>query len=114
MAKIYLPDTINNNQCVVVQSEGHLRVYSSRPNGTQQNVTYNDYYLRENYLKSSGSTTWNQYTTQNCLDNNQFTTDYWYRPDIWQSLICFYIIALVGIYLPFKIISRIFGRWLKI
>lgn len=114
MAKIYLPENINNNQCVVVQSEGHLRVYDSRPNGTQQNVNYRDYYIRENYLKSTNQTTWNVYTSINCLDSTQFTTDYWYRPDIWQSLICFIIMAYIMIYLPYKIVSRLFGRWLKL
>lgn len=115
MAKIYLPQQINSNQCVVVQNEGHLRVYNSRPNGQQQNnVSYTDFYIRDNYLQSSNTTTFNQYTSLNCLDNNQFTTDYWYREDICQSLICFVIIGGIGIYLPFKIISRMFGRWLKI
>lgn len=115
MAKIYLPETINQDQCVVVQSEGHIRVYDSRPNGyTQNNVSYRDYYLRENYLMSSNTTNFNTYTSLNCLDYNQFTNDYWYRPDIWQSLLCFFIIAIVCLYFPYKIISRMLGRWLKI
>lgn len=115
MAKIYLPEQINNNQCVVVQSEGHLRVYDRRPNGQQQtNVTFRDYYLRENYLMSSGTTDYSYYTTLNCLDNSQFVVDYWYRPDIWQSLICFIIMAIICLWLPYKIIARLFGRWLKL
>lgn len=114
MAKIYLPEEITNNKCVTVQSDGHLRVYDSRPNGYQQIVNYRDYYVRENYLMRSDTTTFSSYTSLNCLDNNQFTQDYWYRPDIYQSLICFIIIALVALYLPYKIISRIFGRWFKI
>lgn len=114
MARIYLPIEINQNQCVTIVSDGHIRVYSTRPNGTQQSVTYTDFYIRENYLQSNGSTNWNQYTTQNCVDHTQFTTDYFDRPDIWQSLICFAIIGLVGFYLPFKILGRMFGRWLKL
>ena len=115
MASIYLPEQINNNQCVVVQSDGHLRIYDRRPNGQQQSgVTYRDYYIRENYLMSSGSTDFGYYTSLNCLDNTQFTQDPYYRPDIWQSLICMVIIGLIGLYLPFKIISRMFGRWLKL
>lgn len=115
MAKIYLPESINNNQCVVVQGEGHIRVYDRRPNGSQiQGVTYRDYYLRENYLTSNNTTDFSYYTSLNCLDNNQFTNDIWYREDIYQSLICFIIMALIMFYLPFKIISRLFGRWLKL
>lgn len=114
MAKVYLPETINNNQCVVVQTDGRIRVYDSRPNGTQQNVTYRDYYLREDYLMTSSSTTWNAYTSITCMDSSQFTTDQWYRPDIWQTFICTFFIALIGFYLPFKIFARMFGRWLKL
>ena len=114
MAKIYLPIEVNSNQCPVVVSDGHIRIYDKIPNGTSQNVSYYDFYIRENYLESQGSTTWSPYTSQNCLDTSQFTTDFWYRPDIWQSLICFVIIGGIGIYLPYKIFSRVFGRWLKL
>lgn len=115
MAKLYLPVEVNQNQCAVVVSDGHIRIYSTRPNGqTQNNVSYTDFYIRENYLSSSGSTNWGSYTTQNCLDHTQFTTDKLYRPDIWQSFICYFILFIFCIYIPFRIISRIFGRWLKV
>ena len=114
MAKIYLPVEVNDNQCAVVVSDGHIRIYNSRPNGTNQNVTYTDFYIRENYLETTNSTNWNQYTTQNCMATSQFTTDIWYRPDIWQSLLSFFILAIVCLWFPYKIFSRILGRWLKI
>lgn len=115
MAKLYLPISVDNTQCAVVVSDGHIRVYDRIPNGTtQNNVHYYDFYVRENYLQSDNYTNWSSYTTQNCLDYEQFTEDFWYRPDIWQSLICFVIIGGIGIYLPYKIISRLFGRWLKL
>lgn len=115
MGKLYLPIEVNENQCPVVVSDGHIRVYNSIPNGSSQtNVQYWDFYVRENYLESTSTTNFSSYTNYNCLDSEQFTTDFWYRPDIWQSLICFVIIGGIGIYLPYKIISRLFGRWLKI
>lgn len=115
MGKIYLPIEVNSSQCPVVVSDGHIRVYDRVPNGTtQNNVTYTDFYIRENYLETNGSTNWNAYTTQNCVDRTQFSTDIWYRPDIGWSLICFVIIGGIGIYLPYKLISRLFGRWLKL
>ena len=115
MTKLYLPIEVKNNQCAVVVSDGHIRVYDSRPNGTQQNgVTYTDFYIRENYLSTTGSTNWNQYTTQQCVDYTQFSTDKWDRPDSWASLLSAFIITIICIWLPFKIISRMFGRWLKI
>lgn len=115
MGKLYLPIEVNSNQCPVVVSDGHIRVYDKIPNGTtQNNVHYTDFYIRENYLQTENTTNWSSYTTQNCVDREQFTTDFWYRPDIDKSLICFFIIAIVCLWLPYKIISRVFGRWLKI
>lgn len=113
MAKIYLPVEINN-QCVEIKENHIFRVYSSAPNGSQQNVNYTDYFIDFNYITNTGTETFTQDTTINCLNNEQFTTDYWYRLDIWQSLLCFLIIGLITLYLPYKIISRMLGRWLKI
>lgn len=115
MAKIYLPMEVNSNQCAVLVSDGHVRIYDRIPNGTtQNNVRYWDFYIRDHYLESNDSTNFSPYTSLNCLNNNQFTTDFWYRDDIWQSLLCYFIIAIVGLYLPYKIFSRFFGRWLKV
>lgn len=115
MGKIYLPIEVTQNQCPVVVSDGHIRVYDRVPNGTNiNNVRYWDFYVRENYLETTATTNYSSYTSYNCIDRTQFTTDFWYRPDIWQSLLCFVIIGGIGIYLPYKIISRLFGRWLKI
>lgn len=115
MAKIYLPIEVNSNQCPVVVSDGHIRVYDRIPNGTDiSNVHYYDFYIRENYLERQSTTNFNRYTSLDCLDTTQFVTDFWYRPDIWQSLLCFVIIGGIGFYLPYKIISRLFGRWLKL
>ena len=115
MARIYLPDEIDNSQCVVFQSDNVLRVYDSVPRGTIENgVTYIDYYLDYNYLKTNGTVNFDLNTSFDCMDINQFTTDKWDRPDIWQSLICFIIIAIICLWIPFKLISRLFGRWLKL
>lgn len=114
MAKMYLPIEVNDTQCITIVSDGHVRIYDKIPNGTSQRANYTDFYIRDNYLSSSGQEDFSQWTTKNCIDYTQFTTDFWYRPDIWQSLICFVIIGGIGIYLPFKIISRLFGRWFKV
>lgn len=115
VAKLFLPIEVSNTQCAVVVSDGHIRVYDKIPNGTtQNNVRYWDFYVRENYLQTTSTTNYSSYTSYQCMDNTQFTTDFWYRPDIWQSLLCFVIIGGIGIYLPYKIISRLFGKWLKV
>lgn len=96
-------------------SDGHVRVYDSIPNGsTQYNVHYYDFYIRDDYIQTEGHTNFNQYTTYDCINSDSFTTDYWYRVDIFQIVTVFLAIAIVGLYFPYKIISRLFGRWLKL
>ena len=115
MTKIYLPINVSNNQCPVMVSDGHIRVYDAIPNGTTiNNVHYYDFYIRDDYIKAEGSTNFSPYTSLNCLNSADFTTDYWYRLDIDKIVTIFLAIAIVGIYFPFKIFSRFFGRWLKL
>ena len=96
-------------------SDGHIRVYDRIPTGSPiNNVTYYDFYIRDDYIQTTGQTNYTNYTSYNCMDTSNFTTDFWYRLDIDKILLCYIIIALVGLYFPFKIFSRFFGRWLKI
>lgn len=115
MSKIYLPIEVNSNQCPVMVSDGHIRVYDKIPNGTNQsNVHYYDFYIRDDYIKNEGYTDFSYYTNYNCMNTDDFTTDIWYRTDIYKSLIMFIIVGGIGIYLPYRMIRRIFGRWLKL
>ena len=96
-------------------SSGTLRVYTSRPNGTTiNNVSYTDYFLRDNYISQQGVTNFSPYTSYNCIDSNAFTTEIWYRQDIADILIVTSFFIVLFMILPFKIFSRFFGRWLKI
>lgn len=115
MTKVYLPLEVRSNQCAVMVSDGHIRVYDSIPNGSNQyGVNYYDFYIRDDYIQTQGSTNFSTYTNYDCMDNSNFTTDYWYRLDIDKIVTTFFVIAIFGIYFPFKIIGRFFGRWLKL
>lgn len=55
------------------------------------------------------------YATQNSnIPYTAFSSSHWYRIDTYKSLLMFLIIFLFTFYLGYKIISRLFGRWLKI
>lgn len=43
-----------------------------------------------------------------------FTTNYLYSPYIDKILIVTFILFIFVIYMPYKIVSRMFGRWLKV
>ena len=114
MAKIYIPlEEGENYACFEVRDKDTIRAYISTPSYNSTS-NYTDFFINSHYLRKTGSVTWSNYSTLPVCVNNQITQDFYYRNDISDILISFIIIALVCIYMPFKLFSRIFGRWLKI
>lgn len=96
-------------------SDGHIRVYDSKPNGSViNNVHYTDFYIRDDYIQAEGNTNFNQYTSYSCIDSANFTTDYWYRLDIFEIVATFLAITIICIWFPYKLFSRFLGRWGKV
>lgn len=111
--KIYVPEDATYNKCYVVQSEGVIRGYDKVP-ANNTNYNYRDYYIKADYIYRDGNGTWSSYSAlPTCLDNSIITNNYWYRLDITSVLINVTIIALFGLYLPFKIFKSLFGRRLQ-
>lgn len=110
--KIYLPNT--NYACYVVQSEGVIRAYEQTPNYNTV-INYRDYYIDSDYIYKDGSQQFGSYSTLPvCLDTNIITNEVYYRHDFDSILLIFLIMFIFIIAIPYKIMSRAFGRWLKI
>lgn len=110
---IYVPEDTTYNKCYVIQNENVIRGYDRVP---QNNTSYNyrDYYYNSNYYYRDGNGTWSQYTTLPiCLSNSVITNNVWYKNDIDKSLVIFFILSIFIVYIPYKLFSRVFGRWLK-
>lgn len=110
--KIYLPVVVNNNQCAYISQRGVIRVYDSRNTNTY--VNYTDYYIEDSYLSNTGTSYIGNNYQYNCINTDRFTTDYMYRHDLPSILIILAFILIFLVYFPFKLVSRMFGRWLKI
>lgn len=109
MSKIYVPD-LTNYECFVVRSDSTIRAYKEIPKNNIE-VQYRDYYFTSNYLYQDGIQSFGSYSTLPvCLANSDLTSDYYYRNDFPDILIMFLVISLFGIYLPFKILFRLFRR----
>lgn len=110
---IYVPD-LENYDCYVVQSENTLRAYEDIP---QPNTTirYRDYYLNSSYIYRDGKQTFSNYATNIpiCLSDNVLTDSVYYRNDFDSIMVITFILLIICFYFPFRIISRMFGRWLK-
>lgn len=107
---IYVPDS--NYACYVVQSEGVIRAYEETP---RNNITsdYRDYYIKSNYIYKDGSQSFSQYATLPvCLESSVITDNYHYRNDFDSILIIFFIMSIFCFYIPIKVFSRLFRRFL--
>lgn len=112
--KIFVPQDTTYNKCYVVQSEGVIRAYDRVPT-SNSSYNYRDYYINSDYIYRDGQGTWSQYTTLPiCLSSSDITNDIYYRIDFVNILITFAILSYFIIFLPYKIMSRVFGRWLKL
>lgn len=113
--RIYVPyDTITDYQCYVVYDKDTIRAYNSSP---QYNTTsnYTDFFINSHYISRQGQQTWNQYSNlPSCIDTNNITNNVFYRNDFNDILVCLIIILIICFFFPYKIISRLFGRWLKL
>ena len=109
---IYVPE-YNQGNCIYIYSSDIIRVYDSQP---QHNTTinYKDYYIKSSYIYNEGSTTFGQYSTLPvCINSNRITTSVYYRNDFSQILIMLFILLILCFYFPYRVISRMFGRWFK-
>lgn len=114
--KTYLPsDFINSNYkyringdyYVVIKDTNCYQQYSSTYCDCVNVYPKFDYISSEVYSCSLSN-------SSNYLSSNYFTSDFYYRIDLSSILIIFLIFAIFIVYLPYRIMSRVFGRWLKI
>lgn len=111
----YIP-SFDNNSCIVTDNvyNGYIRVYSSTPTANST-INYVDYFINSDYIERVGSQefgNWNY--TVNCQPHDNFTTNFYYRTDFDSILIIFFVFVFFIIFLPYKVMSRAFGRWLKV
>ena len=105
---IYVPEDTTYDSCYVVQSSDIIRGYDRTPS-YNSSYNYRDYYINSSYIYKDGSGTWSNYSTLPvCLDSTVITNDWYYRLDLSNILIIFFIINIFGIYLPIKIFSKLF------
>lgn len=110
--KIYVPSL--QYKCYNVVSEGVIRAYEEKPTNNST-INYRDYYINSNYIYKDGYQQFSSYSTLPvCLASDSLTDSVYYRNDFDSILIIFFILLIICFYFPFKIISRVMGKWLRI
>lgn len=115
MSKVYVPKDYINKPCVEVYGHNVIRVYDKKP-ALNSDSTFTDFYTDMDYYSKTGSTSWGQWsnTLPVCVPNKDLVSDVYYRIDFSNSLIIIFIFIILLIYFPYRLISRIFGRWLRV
>lgn len=108
MSKIYLPTEYINMPCYQINN-GYIRAFKTT-NNNSYNVVY-DIYVNQNYQVKQTSANFSSSTV--CDSLNVYTDSVYYRNDFDKILVIFFILLIICFYFPYRIISRIFGRWLK-
>lgn len=112
----YLPSNLISSSYQYITNGDYIQIRTNQgcyTSGTQQYCQCYYVYPNMDYLVSN---------VYNCtpFNNNQslsytnFSSNFWYRVDISNILIIFLILFIFIILLPYKIMSRPFGRWLKL
>lgn len=104
MSKIYIPTEYLNSPCII-QNNGYMRAY------TNNNLTeYVDIYYQNNYALKNGQSNYGY--TGSCDSINEYTDNFYYRNDFDSILIGFSILSIFIIFIPLKIVSKLFmKRW---
>lgn len=104
----YVPN--DSFSCYVVQDSNTIRAYHTQP--TRGNtISYTDYYVNSHYMEKEGTQTFNTNATlPNCLPKYNLTTDFYYRNDLSDIMIIFFVFVIFAIYLPIKLFSKLFKR----
>lgn len=109
---IYVPN-YNNSQCAYIRDANTLRVYNSVP--TQNStVAYTDYYINSHYIHTTGTTTFNNYTSvPTCLVSTDITESILYRNDLADIMIVLFIILTLFYFIIKKCVRALFwgGRF---
>lgn len=106
MAKIYLPTDLYQAECKVVNND-YIRVYTNN-----NYTTWTDVYFKSDYILKNGYSNYQQNVI--CDNLNTYTDNIFYRYDLSNILIIFLILCIFCFWLPYRILSRAFGRWLRI
>ena len=115
MAKSYLPSSLINSSYRYTIANDSIVVHTNNNCYNNYSTTYCDciqVYPKMDYLESETYSC--NYNPSSFVSSSRFTNDIWYRIDLSDTLLIFLILFLFIFLFPYKLVSRLFGRWLKI
>lgn len=111
----YLPQELINSNYKYSINNYYYTIRTNNNCYTNYNNTYcdcYDVYFNNDYLKTNAYSC--NYNTTTNIDYTNFTSDYFYKNNIDKSLVIFLIMSIFILYIPYKIFTKLFGRWLSL
>lgn len=105
MSKVFVPE-LKDYTCFEIH-DNYIRGYKGELLENEF-IDYTDIYFNNNYYIREGTTLLEVVPV--CINQEDLTTNFYYRVDFYKILIIFLILAIFIIYLPLKLISKIFKR----
>lgn len=109
VTKIYVPTDLLNKSCYQV-NQGYIRVWDSVT--LNESNTYTDVFINQDYQVVTDSIVLTE--SLKCDSANTYTDNVLYRVDIDRIFVIVFIFMLVCFLFPYRIFSRLFGKWLKL
>ena len=117
MNHVYVPaDNISDYKCYEFIDRHTIRAYLDTPT-YNSNIRFQDIYLDMEYYMTGVGTTWFWWNSESshanlpsCIQNSRLTNEVYYRNDFDKSLIIFVILAIICLYLPFRLFMKLFKR----
>lgn len=108
----YLPTEYINSNFKYRLNNDYITIITNNNCYTQYSSTYCDCYNifpKLDYMVSE-KTSCNSTNISNYVDSSHFTDNYYYRVDFVNILLMFTIMSIFIIYIPIKIVSKIFRK----
>ena len=105
---IYVPNYVTTDYVTII-SQGVVRVYDTEPIVNTE-ISYTDFYINDDYMSLSGVELIS--SIPNYVTSSSLTDNFYYRVDFPDILLMFTLFCLWVIYIPIKVVSRLFRRFL--
>lgn len=102
---MYVPTNLNDSNYNYYYNYDHIVIYEGNDTCVNLYPSF-DYLVTESY-------TCDQSTLVNQINYSNINSDIYYRIDLDKILIIFMVLLFIIVIVPFKLLSRLFGRWLK-
>lgn len=113
--KLYIPqDLLNSNYTYVLTPNDYITINTNTNCTSGYNIQCTCYRVDYNHYYRSSAFNCSTNTSSYQIPFDSLTSNIYYRNDFPSIVLMVFCLSIMLIYFPYKMFSRLFGRWLKI